>query len=217
MKRSRGLSDSLAMRTPVPTCSPGAGAYAIRRQQEAAMTPPTSGAARTVDQTLESRYAQTRQRVVSAAKSAGRRGADIIVVAVTKFAEADQIRALIQLGHRDFGENRVQNLIQRAAIIEEYMPRRRVLPPAGHHAPGAPDTVRWHMIGHLQRNKARKAVELCRLIHSVDSLRLAEEIQAVATRREEPADVLIQVNCSGERTKFGCPLPAALHLAEQID
>ena len=140
------------------------------------------------------------------------------MVAVTKYAEADQIRALIQLGHRDFGENKVQNLITRVAMIEEFMARRKVLPHAGHHAGGPVDTaIRWHMIGHLQRNKAKKAVELCRLIHSVDSLRLAEEIQSVATKRVEPVDVLVQVNCSGEKSKFGCPPPAALHLAEQID
>jgi pyridoxal phosphate enzyme (YggS family) len=73
------------------------------------------------------------------------------------------------------------------------------------------------MIGHLQRNKARKAIEFCRLIHSVDSLRLAEEIQQVAVKREQPVEVLVQVNCSGEESKFGCPVPAAVHLAEQID
>ena len=181
------------------------------------MTARTSGAAGIVDQTLESRYAQVKRRVAAAASAAGRGPTSVVLVAVTKYAEADQIRALIQLGHRDFGESRVQNLIQRTAMIDEFMARRRVLPRAGHHAPGAPDTIRWHMIGHLQRNKAKKAVELCRLIHSVDSLRLAEEIQSAAAKRENPVDVLIQVNCSGERSKFGCPPPAALHLAEQID
>src|SRR5689334_10367518 len=123
----------------------------------------TSGAAGTVDQTLETRYADVKRRVAEAAKSVGRKAQDIAVVAVTKFAEADQIRALIQLGHRDFGENKVQNLITRTAMIGEFMSRRRVLPHAGHHAGGPVDsTIRWHMIGHLQRNKAKKAVELCR-------------------------------------------------------
>jgi pyridoxal phosphate enzyme (YggS family) len=73
------------------------------------------------------------------------------------------------------------------------------------------------MIGHLQRNKARKVVELCRLIHSVDSLRLAEELQLIATRREDPVEVLMQVNCSGEESKHGCGIGAAVHLAEQIE
>jgi pyridoxal phosphate enzyme (YggS family) len=146
-----------------------------------------------------------------------------MLVAVTKFAEADQVRSLIQLGHRDFGENKVQNLLHRVGMVEEFMARRRVLPRSrqAHDGesllPNGEDAVRWHMIGHLQRNKARKAVEFCRLIHSVDSLRLAEEIQAMAMKREHPVEVLVQVNCSGEASKFGCPLPAAVHLAEQID
>jgi pyridoxal phosphate enzyme (YggS family) len=182
------------------------------------MTVKPSGTAGTVDQTLEARYALVKQRIAGAARASGRRAQDIILVAVTKNAETDQVRALIQLGHRDFGENHVQNLLQRVPMIDEFMARRRALPNAGHHGPGPGDNaVRWHMIGHLQRNKAKKAVELCRLIHSVDSLRLAEEIQAAAAKRETPVDVLVQVNCSGEKTKFGCPPPAALHLAEQID
>jgi pyridoxal phosphate enzyme (YggS family) len=73
------------------------------------------------------------------------------------------------------------------------------------------------MIGHLQRNKAKKVLEICRLIHSVDSLRLAEEIQALTVKREQPIDVLLQVNISGEERKSGCVPAAAIHLAEQID
>ena len=175
-------------------------------------------------ETLESRYRSVRQRIADAAAANGRSGSDILLVAVTKYAEADQVRSLIQLGHRDFGENRVQNLLHRAGMVEEFMARRRVLPRARHAhdgesllEQGREDAVRWHMIGHLQRNKARKAIEFCRLIHSVDSLRLAEEVQTVALKCERPVEVLIQVNCSGEESKHGCPLPAALHLAEQID
>ena len=82
------------------------------------MTARTSGAAGIVDQTLETRYTQVKQRVAAAAVAAGLRAGGVVVVAVTKYAEADQIRALIQLGHRDFGENRVQNLLHRTAMIE---------------------------------------------------------------------------------------------------
>lgn len=176
--------------------------------------------------TIEQRYTEVRQRVADAAAKSGRRMSDILVVAVTKFADQEQVRTLYNLGHRDFGENKVQQLIQRAAMLDEYLARKRVLThlprtestllPAGPAAGRGADPVRWHMIGHLQRNKARKAVELCRLIHSVDSLRLAEEVQQAASRREEPVDVLVQVNCSGEKSKFGCPMPAAQHLVEQI-
>lgn len=175
--------------------------------------------------TIDQRYTEVRQKVAAAAAKSGRRSSDILIVAVTKFADQEQVRTLYNLGHRDFGENKVQQLIQRAAMLDEYLTRRRVLAhtpraespllPSGPAGRG-PDPVRWHMIGHLQRNKARKAVEICRLIHSVDSLRLAEEVQQIASRREEPVDVLVQVNCSGEKSKFGCPMPACLHLVEQI-
>jgi pyridoxal phosphate enzyme (YggS family) len=201
---------------------------------------------------LKDRYAEVQARVAEAARRVGRKPADLVVVAVTKYAEPDQIRALVQLGHRDLGENQVQQLIQRAPMVDEFLARHRALPltprtagASGRSAagvaatgvlfpepratstpkkpeatPGAfalPDSVRWHMIGHLQRNKVRKAVEFCRLIHSVDSLRLAEEIQQVAAKRHTPVDILLQVNCSGEPTKFGCPPPAAVPMAEQID
>lgn len=199
--------------------------------------PPTDSPAPARDERpLKDRYADVCGRIAVAAKKAGQRPDDVILVAVTKHAEPDQVRELIQLGHRDFAENRVQQLVIRASMVEEYLSRRRVAPHAakqgtdagsvrlGGAAPrgaaGAAadrEVVRWHMIGHLQRNKVRKAVEFSRLIHSVDSLRLAEEIQEIATRRDQPVEVLVQVNCSGERSKFGCPVPAAVHLAEQID
>lgn len=184
-------------------------------------------------ETLPQRYHETCERVAAAARQAGRRPEDIILVAVTKNAEPEDIRSLLELGHRDFGENRVQQLVQRAAMVEEFLHRLRVHPKGNQdretretaakvvlngQTPGSvPDAVRWHMIGHLQRNKARKVAEFCRLIHSVDSLRLAEEIQQIALRVDRPLEVLVQVNCSLEGQKFGCPIAAALPLAEQID
>ncbi len=184
--------------------------------------------------TLSERYEQVRQRIAQAAKRSRRHPEDIILVAVTKATDPDGIRGLLELGHRDFGESRVQQLSQRAAIVSEWFERLRVLERTGSKPGSAPagrilasgkptdDTTlggpaRWHLIGHLQRNKARKAVEHCRLIHSVDSLRLAEEVQTLADRRDMTVDVLVQVNCSGEKSKFGCPVPAALPLVEQID
>lgn len=181
---------------------------------------------------LAERYRQVMDRVAAAAARSGRQPRDVFVVAVSKYADMDQVRELIRLGHRDFGESRALQLAQRAAMIDELMGRRRVAPtvagaalnPA--HAPtpdssaGATsptDAVRWHMIGHLQRNKVKKIIGLTRLIHSVDSLRLVEEIQAIAFKRDEPVEVLVQVNCSGERNKHGCAVAAAAHLCEQID
>ena len=188
---------------------------------------------------IASRYAEVCERVARAAKRAGRRPSDIILVAVTKYAVPEQIKALLALGHRDFGENKAQTLLQHAAIVDEFFTRQNIhattrktrsqesaetlfeenvgmeLKPLN-TLPGGRDGVRWHMIGHLQRNKAKKVCDVARLIHSVDSLRLAEELQAIALKRDQPIDVLIQVNCSGEASKFGCLPPAAIPLAEQI-
>lgn len=178
--------------------------------------------------TLEQRYTEVNQRIADAASAAGRTGEEIILVAVTKYAEPEQIRALVNLGHKDFGENRVQQLLQRAAMCDEYLTRHRVLTRTPKPASGLfdssapamatpPGSLRWHMIGTLQRNKARKALEICRLVHSISSLKLAEEVHTLAAKRSEPVEVLLQVNASGEAQKSGCPLPATRHLAEQID
>jgi len=192
----------------------------------------------TVSDTLTTRYSEVCERVARAAKRAGRNPGDIIVVAVTKFAVPEQIKALLAVGHRDFGENKAQTLIQHAAVVDEFFTRQSIhlttrtirtqeasellfstggMELRPHTAlPSSREGVRWHMIGHVQRNKAKKVAETSRLIHSVDSLRLAEELQAIAMKRDQPVDVLIQVNSSGEPSKFGCPPAAAIPLAEQI-
>ena len=79
-----------------------------------------------------------------------------------------------------------------------------------------PQKVNWHMIGHLQRNKVKQALKICSLIHSVDTLRLAEEINTAANKLEHKINILLQVNCSGEPQKYGAPVGAATHLAEQF-
>ncbi len=172
-------------------------------------------------ESLASRYAEVRQRIDAAARVSGRSGTDILLVAVSKYAGMDEVRELVSLGHTDFGENQVQQMQQRAAMITEWQQRQRgmsQIKPSGPSTNASGDrTVRWHMIGHLQRNKVRKAIDTARLIHSVDSLRVAEEIQAIAMRLDRVVDVLIQVNASGEGSKFGVLLPAAIHLAEQMD
>jgi len=165
--------------------------------------------------TLKARYELVKQRVASAAKRARRNPESIITIAVTKYAAIEQVRELLELGHADFAENMVQNLVQRAAQIDEFVERHRQL---GTRLSGTlPTQVRWHMIGHLQRNKVRKLIGLARLIHSVDSLRLAEEVQAGAARHEEMTEVLIQVNVANEKSKFGIAPAATRHLIDQMD
>lgn len=178
---------------------------------------------------LESRYRTVMDKVADAARRSGRSPKQILTVAVSKYAEMDQIRELYRLGHRDFGESRVQQMVQRAAMLDEMQSREDTMPnigeeqemdlfagTAGGHGADLP-RARWHMIGHLQRNKARKCVEVARLIHSVDSLRLVDEIHAVAFKIDREVELLIQVNCTGEKQKYGCAVAAAEHLAEQID
>lgn len=165
--------------------------------------------------TLASRYRDVRRRIDEAAARVGRNGREVVLVAVTKNASIDRIRGLIELGHVDLGENRVQHLLQRAAQVEEFLDRHRELGGGRRNAP--PESVRWHMIGHLQRNKVKKIIDLVRLIHSVDSLRLVEEIHNATASREEPVEVLVQVNVAREKSKFGVAPPAARHLVEQID
>lgn len=177
-------------------------------------------------ETLKARYQRFNERVEHAAHAAGRKPAEILTVAVTKYAPVEAVRRLIDMGHKDLGENQVQQLTQRADLIAE-MERRhhehRVVAARDHalfsHAeqPEQPEPTRWHMIGSLQRNKVKKVLPVARLIHAVDSLRLVDEINAVAVRKDIDPEVLVQVNVTGESQKSGCPVGAAQHLCEQID
>jgi pyridoxal phosphate enzyme (YggS family) len=160
--------------------------------------------------TLAQRYADVKARIAAAARRAGRRPEDVMLVVVSKTASIDQVHELMGLGQVDFGEGRVQQLLQRAAQVDEWRARQAELR-------GTAPAVRWHMVGSLQRNKVKKALECVRLLHSVDSLRLAEEIQAAAARRDVPTDVLVEVNVSGEGSKHGVAPGAARHLVAQID
>lgn len=195
----------------------------------------------TMPESLQERYALVRDRIAAAAARAGHRADDIILVAVTKFADHEQIRAMIDLGHRDFGENKVQTLMQHAAMVEEYLARLKLLkttkrsqPRAGgellsavrseraaqaHGHAEPPETVRWHMIGHLQRNKARRALEHAAAVHSIDTLRLLEALSRLCGELGREIDVFLELRAieSGERTGFGpAELPAAVELAARL-
>ena len=180
--------------------------------------PPNSATASNIESSelnLLERYHVLMDRVAAAAERSGRSAKDIIVVLVSKYGTLEQIRELVGAGHLHFGESRSQQLEQRAAQIAEWLERTREIGPAGSDA--LPDAVNWHMIGHLQRNKAKKAVQHARLIQTVDSLRLAEEIQTAAAKRDRPVEVLIQVNVTGEPQKKGIAPPAVRHLIDQVE
>jgi len=161
---------------------------------------------------LAEKLEEIRGRIAAAATKAKRDPSEITLVAVTKTAAPEQIREILQLGVTDLGESRVQVLTQRAAQLNEYLSRRAV-----HGDGGYPDKVRWHMIGHVQRNKVKAILPLVSLIHSVDSLRLAEELDTYGAKVDRKTPVLLQVNASEEPSKFGVAVGAAVHLAEQID
>ncbi len=166
-------------------------------------------------------YRRVMQRIGEAAARRDRNADQIHLVAVTTTASPDEIRTLLEMGHSDFGETRVQHLGQRVATLQETLGRRRFM--SRGQSIDLPDP-RWHMVGGIPRNKVRQVVPLVRLIHSVDNLRLAEELHALGARQhdrdtheEKPIEILLQVNASGIESQPGLALPAVMHVAEQID
>lgn len=140
------------------------------------------------------------QRISVACEKAGRKREDILLVAVTKTASLEQIKAVYDLGYRCFGENRLPHLKESYEFISKF--------PQGQ--------VQWDMIGHLQRNKVSAILPLVHRIHSVDSLRLAAEIEKTAAKLDKKPDIFLQVNCSAEEQKYGIDPNQAAELAHQI-
>jgi PLP dependent protein len=160
---------------------------------------------------LADKLKAVRDRIEQACTRAKRDPASVSLVAVTKYAAPDQIRELLGLGVGDLGESRVQQLVQRAGQLNEYHQRR-----VQYGEGNMPAKLRWHMIGHLQRNKVRQLLPVVSLVHSIDSLRLAEEIDAAGEKAGKKIPVLLQVNASEEGQKSGVAVGATVPLAEQI-
>ena len=159
---------------------------------------------------ISERIERIKDSITSACVRADREPEKVKLVVVTKSADIDAVKEVIHLGFTDLGENRVQQLKKVSAEVAEFLQG-----PDGD--PALPKKVRWHMIGHLQRNKVRQVLPIAVLIHSVDTLRLAEEINNAAARLNLRPKVLLQVNTSNEPQKYGVPVGAATHLAEQIE
>ncbi len=157
---------------------------------------------------------RVRERIARAAERSGRSPGCVRLVAVTKYVPVDVIRMLVSLGVRDIGENRVQALRERAGQLG-YDLTPWPDPPASD-----PPAARWHMIGHLQRNKVRHLLGVSRIVHSLDSERLAREIEKVADRLDPSGTLqvqtLIEVNVSGEPTKHGVAPDALPALVEAV-
>lgn len=161
---------------------------------------------------LAEKLDEVKDRIAAACAKGRRDPGEVTLIAVTKTAGPEQIRELLQLGISDLGESRVQQLVQRAGQLSEFHARQ-----VQHGAEGVPEKIRWHMIGHLQRNKIKALLPYVSLIHSIDSLRLAEELDSQGEKLGRRLPVLMQVNASEETQKTGVAVGAAVHLAEQID
>lgn len=159
---------------------------------------------------IEERIKRVKDNIKKACDRAGRNPDEVKLVVVTKSADIEAVKHVIKLGMTELGENRVQQLKKVTAQIEEYL--------EGSSEDGiSADNINWHMIGHLQRNKVRMVLPLIHLTHSVDTLRLAEEISDAAAKLDLRPKTLLQVNTSNESQKYGVPVGAAIHLAEQIE
>jgi len=138
----------------------------------------------TVEQIKEN-LNDVRHRIGEAAQRSGRAADDVTLVAVTKYSDSEQTRLIVQAGCRHLGENRPQQLWEKAAAFADDL------------------TVEWHQIGHLQRNKVARTIPLIGLLHSVDSLRLLAEVERAASTTPRKARVLLEVNVSGDESKHG--------------
>src|SRR5262245_11856843 len=146
---------------------------------------------------LLGRLTSVRERIAAACGRAGRSPDEVTLVAVTKTVPVELARAVSDCGEHHLGENRPQELWRKAAAIDR--------------------AVRWHLIGHLQRNKVERTLSLVHLIHSVDSLRLLTAIEEEAARQSRAVDVLLEVNASREASKHGFAPDEVAALAPQIN
>ena len=126
---------------------------------------------------------EIQENIKRACEKSGRKKSDVELIAVSKTKPVSALMEAYESGCRIFGENKVQELVDKYEIM--------------------PKDIKWHMIGHLQRNKVKYIVDKAALIHSVDSLKLAEEISKEALKKQVQVSILIEVNVAGEDTKFG--------------
>lgn len=145
---------------------------------------------------IQEKYLEVLRRIEDSATKVGKSAGDIELVAITKTVPVDRLLEAWSLGLKVFGENRVQEASKKKPML--------------------PEDISWHLVGHLQTNKVKQAVEIFDLIHSVDSIRLAKEISRRAGQNGKIQDVLIQVNTSGEASKFGVEPKDAVLFAREV-
>ncbi|MDD6505612.1 MAG: YggS family pyridoxal phosphate-dependent enzyme [Lachnospiraceae bacterium] len=145
---------------------------------------------------LQENLTEVEANIVAACERAGRSRDEVTLIAVSKTKPVPMLQEVYDLGIRDFGENKVQEMCDKMEVL--------------------PQDIKWHMIGHLQTNKVKYIVGKTALIHSVDSLKLAEEIQKQAIKKDVHVPILVEVNIAGEESKFGISKEEAMELVRQI-
>ena len=136
-----------------------------------------------VSHMVQEQLEEVRQNIRNACERSGRKVEDVTLIAVSKTKPVPMLQEAYDAGARDFGENKVQEILEKE--------------------PQLPSDIRWHMIGHLQTNKVKYIIDKVELIHSVDSLHLAEQIEKEAVKRDLDVSILLEVNVAGEESKFG--------------
>jgi pyridoxal phosphate enzyme (YggS family) len=146
---------------------------------------------------IQENIARVEERIAAACRRSGRARSEVKLVAISKTHPAESIRAAFDAGLRDFGENRVQEAKAKRPALADL-------------------DATWHLVGHLQSNKARAARDLFHWVHSIDSLRLAAKLDQAAASADQPLSVLIEVNLGDEVSKTGVRATETFKLAEQI-
>ncbi len=155
---------------------------------------------------LKDNLQKLQEKIYSTCQKIGRNPSEIVLVAVTKNVSVEKIKEVISSGVRNIGENRIQEAIKKYEELAKSQELR-----------AKSNSVEWHMVGHLQRNKVKYAVKIFNLIQSVDDFELAEEISQQAKKINKIQDCLIEVKVSPEATKYGCPPDKVEELIKQTN
>ncbi len=160
--------------------------------------------------TITENYKEVRERIDEACRKVGRKPEEVTLIAVSKTHPAEYVEELLPLGVVDFGENKAQELCAKQDEVQEWCAGQDEAQQA------AQKPLRWHLIGHLQRNKVKQVVGRAYMIHSVDSLRLAQEIEKEAGKAGITAQILVEINIGAEESKSGTTPEEAPELIRAI-
>ncbi|WP_456081487.1 YggS family pyridoxal phosphate-dependent enzyme [Mediterraneibacter sp.] len=145
---------------------------------------------------LKDQLQEVEKKIQAACDRAGRKREEVTLIAVSKTKPVETLQEAYDLGVRIFGENKVQELTEKYEAL--------------------PKDIHWHMIGHLQTNKVKYIIDKAELIHSVDSLKLAETIEKEAAKHDLIADILVEVNVAEEESKFGMKMEEVIPFVEKV-